>query len=59
MPPDDLNHLRIAHGSCRKLHGGGQDALQMLDDLIEHYAKEPNSRLHQLFSQGTKSTEMT
>ena len=52
MPPDDLNHLRIAHGSCRKLHGGGQDALQMLDDLIEHYAKEPNSRLHQLFFTG-------
>lgn len=52
MPPDDLNHLRIAHGSCRKLHGGGQDALQMLDDLIEYHANEPNSRLHQLFFTG-------
>lgn len=52
MPPDDLNHLRIAHGSCRKLHGGGQDALQMLDDLIEYHAKEPNSRPHQLFFTG-------
>ena len=52
MPPDDLNHLRIAHGSCRKLHGGGQDALQMLDDLINHHANQPNLRLHQLFFTG-------
>ncbi len=52
MPPDDLNNLRLAHGSCRKLHGGGQDALPILDDLIEHYAKDPNSRLHQLFFTG-------
>lgn len=52
MPPHDLNYLRIAHGSCRKLHGGGKDALQMLDDLIEHNAKEPNSRPHQLFFTG-------
>jgi len=52
MPPEDLNNLRLAHGSCRKLHGGGHDALPMLDDLIEHYAKEPNSRLHQLFFTG-------
>ena len=52
MPPDDLNNLRLAHGSCRKLHGGGQDALPMLDDLIEYYAREPNSRLHQLFFTG-------
>mgnify|MGYP005849054193 CR=1 FL=1 len=52
MPPEDLNNLRLAHGSCRKLHGGGHDALPILDDLIEHYAKEPNSRLHQLFFTG-------
>ncbi len=29
MPPEDLNDLQLAHGSCRKLHGGGQDALPM------------------------------
>lgn len=52
MPPEDLNNLRLAHGSCRKLHGGGQDALPILDDLIEHYAQDPNSRLHQLFFTG-------
>jgi hypothetical protein len=52
MPPDDLNDLRLAHGSCRKLHGGGQDALPILDDLIEHDAQQGNSRLHQLFFTG-------
>jgi hypothetical protein len=52
MPPEDLNDLRLAHGSCRKLHGSGRDALPLLDDLIGHYAKEPNSRLHQLFFTG-------
>jgi hypothetical protein len=52
MPPEDLNDLRLAHGSCRKLHGGGSDALPILDDLIEHYAKEANARLHQLFLTG-------
>ncbi len=52
LPPADLNNLRIAHGSCRKLHGGGQDALQMLDELISHYATQPNARLHQLFFTG-------
>jgi hypothetical protein len=52
MPPEDLNDLRLAHGSCRKLHGGGQDALPILDDSIEHDATQPNSRLHQLFFTG-------
>ncbi|HEY9833039.1 MAG TPA: PhoD-like phosphatase [Stenomitos sp.] len=52
MPPQDLNDLRLAHGSCRKLHGGGQDTLPILDDLIEHDAHQPNTRLHQLFFTG-------
>ncbi len=52
LPPNDLNQLQIAHGSCRKLHGGGQDAMQMLDDLIEHHVTQPNSRIHQLFFTG-------
>ncbi len=52
IPPKDLNDLRLAHGSCRKLHGGGQDTLPILDDLIEHYANQPNARLHQLFFTG-------
>ena len=52
LPPEDLNHLRIVHGSCRKPHGGGCDALPILDDLIEEYAGEANSRPHQLFFTG-------
>ncbi|HEY9652565.1 MAG TPA: PhoD-like phosphatase, partial [Coleofasciculaceae cyanobacterium] len=52
LPPSDLGNLRIAHGSCRKLHGGGQDALPILDDLIEYYATDPNARLHQMFFTG-------
>lgn len=52
MPPEDLNQLRLAHGSCRKLHGGGQDTLPILDDLIGYSAQDPNSRLHQLFFTG-------
>lgn len=52
LPPSDLGNLQIAHGSCRKLHGGGQDALPILDDLIEHYATDPNARLHQMFFTG-------
>ncbi len=52
LPPDDLNNLRLAHGSCRKLHGGGSDALPMLDALIGYSAQDPNARLHQLFFTG-------
>jgi len=52
LPPADLNDLRLAHGSCRKLHGGGSDALPILDDLIKHSAQEPKSRLHQLLFTG-------
>ncbi|MEW6496786.1 MAG: PhoD-like phosphatase [Cyanobacteriota bacterium] len=52
LPPEDLNNLRLAHGSCRKLHGGGPDAVPMLDDLIGYSAQDPNARLHQLFFTG-------
>ncbi len=52
LPPDDLNYLRIAHGSCRKPHGGGRDALPILDSSIEQFAGMANSRPHQLFLTG-------
>ncbi len=52
MPPDDLNYLQIVHGSCRKIHGGGSDALSILDQLIEKNASIPNSRPQQLFLTG-------
>lgn len=52
LPPADLNQLKILHGSCRKTHGGGRDALPILDSLIQHRATEANTRPHQLFLTG-------
>ncbi len=52
LPPDDLNYLRIVHGSCRKPHGGGLDALPILDSSISQFAGMANSRPHQLFLTG-------
>ncbi len=52
LPPDDLNYLRIVHGSCRKPHGGGRDALPILDSSIEQFAGMANLRPHQLFLTG-------
>lgn len=52
LPPSELAHLKIVHGSCRKPHGGGWDALPILDDLIGQEAEQPNARPHQLFLTG-------
>ncbi|MEG4403449.1 PhoD-like phosphatase [Microcoleus sp. MON2_D5] len=52
LPPNDLNYLRIVHGSCRKPHGDGRDALPILDNSIEQFAGTANSRPHQLFLTG-------
>ncbi|MGF1589017.1 MAG: PhoD-like phosphatase [Pleurocapsa sp.] len=52
LPPQDLNCLRIVHGSCRKPHGGGRDTLSCLDNLIQDAASKANQRPHQLFLTG-------
>ncbi|MGB3693222.1 MAG: hypothetical protein WA999_10870 [Spirulinaceae cyanobacterium] len=52
LPPEDLNHLKIVHGSCRKPHGGERDMLPILDKLLEKSAHSPNDRIHQLFLTG-------
>ncbi|MGL5076708.1 MAG: PhoD-like phosphatase, partial [Waterburya sp.] len=52
LPPQDLNCLRIVHGSCRKPHGGGKDTLSCLDNLIQDAASIANQRPHQLFMTG-------
>lgn len=52
LPPQDLNQLKIVHGSCRKPHGGGIDALSYLDNLIQESAQIPTARPHQLFLTG-------
>ncbi len=52
LPPEQLSDLKIAHGSCRKPHGAGFDALPILDCLLEETASEPKARPHQLFLTG-------
>ncbi|MBE9169599.1 PhoD-like phosphatase [Pleurocapsales cyanobacterium LEGE 06147] len=52
LPPDDLDRLRIVHGSCRKPHGGELDLLPCLDFLIQQSAHLPDERPHQLFLTG-------
>lgn len=52
LPPADVNDLKIMHGSCRKTHGGGIDALVILDDLLEDSAQSPPQRPQQLFCTG-------
>ncbi len=52
LPPENLNHLKIVHGSCRKPHGGERDMLPILDKLLEKSAHSANDRIHQLFLTG-------
>jgi hypothetical protein len=52
LPPEDLNDLRILHGSCRKLHDHDLDALPIVDQMIAEAADRPNMRPHQLFFTG-------
>ena len=52
LPPTDLNALRLMHGSCRKPHGDGGDALWMLDGLISQAVQDANLRPHQLLLTG-------
>ena len=52
LPPQDLNRLKIIHGSCRKPHGGGKDTLSCIDNLILKSASSASDRPHQLFLTG-------
>jgi hypothetical protein len=52
LPPIDLNRVKIAHGSCRKPHGDGQDALAILDRILAANANTPDTRPQQLFLTG-------
>jgi hypothetical protein len=52
LPPNNLDHLQIVHGSCRKPHGGERDALATLDYLLQKSCFNPNYRPHQLFLTG-------
>jgi hypothetical protein len=52
LPQEDLNQLRIVHGSCRKPHADGEDMLAMLDYLLEDTMQDGMDRPQQLFLTG-------
>jgi len=52
VPPDDFRKLRIVHGSCRKAHAEGIDAMPAIDDMILADRFSPDKRPHYLFLTG-------
>jgi hypothetical protein len=52
LPPDDLNSLRIVHGSCRKPNAEGLDAMPAIDQMVSTDWKQPSDRPHFLFLTG-------
>ncbi len=52
LPPEDINLLRIVHGSCRKPHGAGYEMLSALDALLASAIQQGKDRPQQLFLTG-------
>jgi len=56
LPPTDINNVKILHGSCRKPHGEGYDALEgvntNLEAAVNNNLIDANKRPHQLFLTG-------
>src|SRR5262245_1431509 len=52
LPPQDLNKLRIIHGTCRKPDGDGKDALPVLDEIIDGSWPVADERPHLLLHNG-------
>lgn len=52
LPPQDLNQMRLLHGSCRMPHAEGKDAMPLIDDLIGATANNAYARPHQLLLTG-------
>ena len=52
LPPDDLNKLRIVHGSCRKPNAESLDAMPSIDVMISSDWTQPLDRPHFLFLTG-------
>jgi hypothetical protein len=44
LPSDNINNLKIVHGSCRKPHGGSTDALRALDTMLEIHGNNIRER---------------
>ena len=52
LPPEDVNQLRVVHGSCRKPHGVGREMLSALDTILESTIQQEEDRPQQLFLTG-------
>jgi hypothetical protein len=59
LPSDKLENLHIVHGSCRKIHGVGDDAFQQVDTMLklninksENDTTKPTTRLQHLYLTG-------
>jgi hypothetical protein len=52
LPPNDINRLKIIHGSCRKPNAEGLDAMPTIDKIIGSDWTRPDSRPHFLFLTG-------
>jgi hypothetical protein len=52
LPPEDLNKVKLLHGSCRKPHGFGKEMLSSIDTMLEDAAARPSDRPQQLFLTG-------
>ena len=52
LPPEEVNQLRIVHGSCRKPHGIGLEMLSALDGMLETSIQQGEVCPQQLFLTG-------
>src|SRR5205807_6872167 len=52
LPPEDVNQLRVVHGSCRKPHGAGREMLSALDTILASAIQQGKDRPQQLFLTG-------
>ena len=52
LPPEDVNRLRVVHGSCRKPHGVGREMLSTLDTILDSAIQQGKARPQQLFLTG-------
>lgn len=51
-PQEDLENVVVAHASCRRPHGPGEDAIAALDDVIGGALSDAEKRPQQLFLTG-------
>jgi hypothetical protein len=52
LPAEDLNQVKLLHGSCRKPHGVGKEMLSVIDAILEGAINIPADRPQQLFMTG-------